>query len=94
MFQTNLAEENLVFPKGSAFFIGCPKEVLEEAMSLLPYEHRYETIYKSKSGGTVEKHLEENHKNDWDKRLEIAKELADHGKSVKWPKKDSKATKT
>ena len=36
MFQVNLAEHNLVFPKGSAFFVACPEDVREAALALLP----------------------------------------------------------
>jgi len=36
MFQVNLAKENLVFPKGSPYFDGCPKSALKEGTSLIP----------------------------------------------------------
>ena len=82
MFQTNLAEHNLVFPEGSAFFVGCPPAVLKEALELLPYEHRFETVYKTKSGGRVNIHSHISKKADWDLLMDIAKQKADLGHTV------------
>jgi SPP1 gp7 family putative phage head morphogenesis protein len=36
MFQVNLAEEGLVFPKGSAYFIGQPKDIKEKITAMVP----------------------------------------------------------
>ena len=36
MFQVNLGQQGLVFPKGSAYYINCPKEVTQKATTLAP----------------------------------------------------------
>jgi SPP1 gp7 family putative phage head morphogenesis protein len=36
MFHTNLAQNGLVFPKGSAYFIGLPKPIKQQINSLVP----------------------------------------------------------
>ena len=36
MFQVNLGKEGLVFPKGSAYYIGLPKEIKEKITSMIP----------------------------------------------------------
>jgi len=36
MFQVNLGQEGLVFPKGSAFFVGIPKDVKTQINALIP----------------------------------------------------------
>ncbi len=36
IFQTNLGQQGLVFPKHSPYFIGCPPEVLKQAEALIP----------------------------------------------------------
>ena len=36
MFRTNIAENGLVFPPDHPYYIGCPKEVLKEATTLIP----------------------------------------------------------
>ncbi|MBS0647378.1 MAG: minor capsid protein [Verrucomicrobia bacterium] len=40
MFQTNLAKENLIFPKNSAYFKDVPKSVLKESVSLIPKKEK------------------------------------------------------
>lgn len=44
MFQTNLAEQGLIFPKGHPYFDGVPKAELRKAMAYLPPENSYKTV--------------------------------------------------
>lgn len=41
MFQTNLAKQGLIFPKGHPYFDGVPKRELTKAMAYLPPENSY-----------------------------------------------------
>jgi hypothetical protein len=83
MFAVNLAEHGLVFPKGSSYYVGCPKEILKESMNLLPYEHRFETIYQNDKGGSVNVYVEYiPNPNDHKLLFEIAHEKAKEGHVV------------
>ena len=82
MFQVNLAEQNLIFPPGSAYYINCPKEVFKEAAKYLPPEHQYNTIHQSKSGGHVKVHANYKPKEDHELLHSIAHEKADAGHKV------------
>lgn len=46
MFQTNLAESGLVFPKDHAYYNGVPNNILEKAMAYLPKNAAYFEIDK------------------------------------------------
>lgn len=41
MFQTNLAETGLIFPKGHPYYKGCPRKVLIQSMKCLPADACY-----------------------------------------------------
>ncbi len=81
-FATNLAKSGFVFPKNSAIFIGVPDAVKEQAFSLLPYQHRFNTIYESKSGGSVKVHADYKEGKDHELINSIAHEKADVGDNV------------
>lgn len=55
MFQTNLAKQGLIFPKGHPYFDGVPKNELIKAMAYLPPENGYVT-YKGAKGAKIEVH--------------------------------------
>ena len=67
LFQTNLAKDGLVYPKGHTYFKDMPKEVIiklnskakilaKQSVYDLPIEEQFDTIYESKTGGIVKQH--------------------------------------
>ena len=90
-FNVNLAQEGFVFSPKSAYFVGVPDNIKQQVFSVLPYEHRFETIYtsetKNKLGrpSTVLRHIDANQNlKDYKLVEKISFELADkNGSTVK-----------
>ena len=83
MWQVNTAQQNIIFPEGSPYFIAMPEAIKKAAFELLPYERRYETLYTGKNGGKVLQHIDvQTHQSDYKIVSTIAKEKADKGDIV------------
>jgi SPP1 gp7 family putative phage head morphogenesis protein len=46
MFRVNLGQEGLVFPKGSAYYINCPKDVVKQSEDLVPDRNRQKIVFE------------------------------------------------
>lgn len=58
MFQTNLADDGLIFPKDHAYYDGVPVKALRQAVRTLPDNVAYKDVYTANSGkGQVKMHL-------------------------------------
>ncbi len=83
LWQVNTAEQNVIFPEGSPYFIGIPKDIMRQALEAMPYEHRYEHVYTGKNGGKVYQHLDvDPNGTDYKIVTKIAMEKADKGDIV------------
>lgn len=82
MFETNLAKQGLIFPKGHPYFDGIPKPELRRAMAYLPPDNSYTTV-KIKGSRTAEVHLLHND-SEVKQNLRVADELMTLGyKNIK-----------
>lgn len=83
MFQTNLGENQLIFPAGSAYFKGAPAQVLEDAIKMLPQGEGWLTPQKFENGGRVRIHKAVDIKaKDFADTLEVASLKAKGGDKV------------
>ena len=98
LFQTNLAKDGLVYPKGHSYFKEMPKDVIiklnskakilaKQSVYESPIEEQFDTIYKSKNGGIVKQHKLHLPKpndtaDDYKDIIETAKVFANEGKTV------------
>lgn len=58
MFQTNLAVDGKVFPKGHPYYKGVPQKVLEEKIQTLPANVAYRNVYRADDiDGMVDMHI-------------------------------------
>lgn len=80
MFQTNLAENGLVFPDDHPYYDHLPDSVLQAADNNNPF--LYEKIHAGKSGGYVYTNPLHSKASDWDNEFETAKILANSGEKV------------
>ncbi len=72
MFQTNLAKEGLIFPKGSAYYVDIPRHILMDSLKYIPAENAY--VVESFKGKKILTHI--NHGvHEVAKNIEIAKNL-------------------
>lgn len=82
-FATNLAENGLVFPKNSAYYVNCPKEVLNQSLSLIPTDRQLEQIAKLPNGGAVYRHTRvSTTRSDYALHRDIAMDYANSGHIV------------
>lgn len=56
LFETNLAKQGLIFPKGHPYFEGIPKAELRRAMAYLPPQNSYYAV-RGVKGEVIEVHL-------------------------------------
>jgi hypothetical protein len=77
MFQTNLGQQHLIFPKDHPYFNGAPKKIYEQAIKLLPYNDQFETINHKGYGVLREHTLNDAKSKDYETVKLIAKELAE-----------------
>lgn len=98
LFQTNLAKDGLVYPKGHSYYKDMPADVMQtlnsqakifakQAIYELPREQQFTTIYESKSGGKVLQHKlhlpkPKDSADDYLDNIKIAKEFANKGNEV------------
>jgi SPP1 gp7 family putative phage head morphogenesis protein len=57
IFQTNLAQTGLIFPKGHAYYEGVPTKVIKEALIYLPEDALFKTVQKWDTGGELRIHI-------------------------------------
>jgi SPP1 gp7 family putative phage head morphogenesis protein len=81
MFQTNLADNGLVFPKDHPYYEGTPLKILRQAIQTLPDDVAYKNVYASENG-SVKMHMLHNI-NEQYMNTAISKALADSGYKVK-----------
>ncbi|WP_286767170.1 MULTISPECIES: minor capsid protein [Sphingobacterium] len=79
IFKVNLGERGLAFPEDHAYFMGTPKQVLQEARQYFPYAMQYDILNEDNDGltGIVRQHYRiDMNASDYARLLEIAKEKA------------------
>ncbi len=79
MFKTNLAQNGMLFPKDHPYFIGVPKEIIKQNMSILPRNLQFEQIFATEKGKVLQHFLVDKTTEDYNDILTIAKELAQEG---------------
>lgn len=78
MFRTNLAKQGLAFPLDHPYFKDAPKEVLQEALKLMPYEAQFNKLQK----GLKQHALVDENSKDYNTVKLIGKEKANAGNKV------------
>lgn len=79
LFQTNLAQAGLIYPKGHPYYEGIPAGVIKNAIYYLPQNVVYRTL-STDAGNTFEVHMM---RNPLKKEIRVAGILADDGNRVK-----------
>lgn len=85
IFKVNLGERGLVFPEDHAYFVGTPKEIIDEARQYFPYAMQYDILNEDNDGliGIVRQHyMTDTTASDYKRLVEIAKEKARNEKMI------------
>jgi SPP1 gp7 family putative phage head morphogenesis protein len=83
MFQTNLAESGLVFPKAHPYYNGVPANVLRKSMQSLPPDVAYKNVYRNpETNGKVDLHILHGI-SEQAQNVAMAETLADYGYKIK-----------
>ena len=82
MFKTNLAKNGLAFPAGHPYWVGCPPEVLAEALTLLPYDSQFALLEQTREGWVRRHMLVSEQGADYAYLKELAGEQARKGAKV------------
>ena len=80
MFQTNLANEGLIYPKGHAYYEGVPDKVLRQSIQSLPEDVAYKDLYTNDKGN-VRLHILHG-LDEMNANVNMAKQLADRNYKV------------
>ena len=81
IFRVNLGQEGLAFPKGSAYYVGLPKDVPAKINNIIPDRQQPESVFDNGKGFVI-RHPGKDNINDRELVQTIAIEIAKRGHSV------------